>query len=105
MNKIIIIEADMNDGDYVEKHSPISDENLEKFMPLIEAIKKEGSYNWQSSEYEDYPPEEMYKEFGSELIEEFQQYVPRGEYGIHTIEEITVYTVTDEQKLIGKYDE
>lgn len=101
MGKLIVIKADTNDGDYVQESNSISDEDLKKFEPLIEAIKKTKGHNWATADYAREPnPEKMYSQFDCELVDEFNDFVPRGENGVHTITAITIYTVTDRKKLI-----
>lgn len=101
MDNLIVIAADTNDGDYIKEISDISDEDIKKFEPLIDAIKKTNGHNWVNSDYAREPrPEEMYSQFDCELVDEFNDFVPRGENGVHTITEITIYTITDKKSLI-----
>ena len=89
----IVITADTNDGDYVTKISDITSEDLKRFTPLISEIaKRVNNHNWVTSEYGDDEdrPENMYSQF-AELVEEFREFVPHGEDGVHTIESIVYY--------------
>ena len=89
----IVITADTNDGDYVTKTSDITSEGLKRFTPLISEIaKRVNNHNWVTSEYGDDEdkPENMYSQF-AELVEEFGEFVPHGEDGVHTIESIVYY--------------
>lgn len=119
MKKLVIV-ADHNDADYMTETSDITDEQLEKFIPLIEAIKTFKPYkvssksklnwdhrhNWPGGEYGYRPDlgeksrEEIYSQFSSELIEEFSDFVPTSEGNVHTIKEITVLTITKEERLL-----
>lgn len=98
--KLLIVVADTNDGDYITCISPITDEKLESFSKLINAIKQNGSYNWSTSEYSDEPrPKEMYSEFGG-VVDDFGFYVPHGEYGVHTIDSIRVVECVSDLELL-----
>ena len=101
MKTYLEVKADTNDGDYVCERTEISEADLERFMPLIKAIKKQRKkgHNWCTSDYGDEPPpEEMYESFG-ELVDEFSEYVPCGEYGVHTIVSI-IKLVAEETVLL-----
>ena len=85
----LTITADANDADYVRETQNITREQLDLFMPLIEGIKAKKDYNWVTSEYgQDPRPEEMYSDIDAEVLEEFMDLTPRGEYGVHTITNI-----------------
>jgi hypothetical protein len=89
----IVIVADTNDADYITKISNITPGELERFTPLIaEIAKKVKHYNWDTSVYGDDEdrPEIMYSQF-ADLVEEFGEFVPNGEGGVHTIESIVYY--------------
>ena len=114
----LVVVADQNDADFVTRIIPITLEQLIKIMPVIQAIKEfepyeaEGmnwthNHNWPSGEYlprtdlgEKYP-HEIYPQVDQKLIEFFSdEYVPYGQYGIHTIESIDLITVSDIKHLI-----
>lgn len=92
MQKFILITADTNDGDYISNVSPISDEEIELFRPIIEVINNyPRGHNWPNSEYDDESPEEIYEGLLTiEQIELMEEYVPYGEYGIHTVVSIEI---------------
>jgi hypothetical protein len=96
MNKEILeltIVADTNDADYVTSERVIDQETLDRFMPVIEAIQQaHRQYNWETSEYAHGPsPESKYDSIDPDLIEDFNdEFVPYGEYGVHTITSIRV---------------
>lgn len=110
----IVIEADTNDADYITSISSISEEDLERFKPLIAAIAEfDGmklnppSYNasnWANydhdNRYGNLDPAERYAEFGPDLISEFSDYVPNGEHGVHTITSIEYYKKPIKTKLL-----
>lgn len=105
----IAIKGDTNDGDYVMEISKINEKTLKKIKPLIDAIKKFKPYkvkvdgmswthrnNWASGEVlrEDLgekDPRELYSGFDDETHETFEELLPFGERGIHTIEEILLF--------------
>jgi hypothetical protein len=88
----IVIVADTNDADYITKISDITPGELERFTPLISEIVKVKHYNWDTSVYGDDEdkPEIMYSQFAA-LVEEFGEFVPHGEDGVHTIKSIVYY--------------
>jgi len=120
MQKRVTIVADTNDADYVTAISDIDDDFESYFGELIEAIKNFEPYkgkskystlehthrhNWPTGELvredlgEKYP-EQIYSQFPEDMIEAFSEYLPHGEYGIHTIESITISQVQHEKKLL-----
>ncbi len=96
------IKADTNDADYVTCRTIITQQQIDRLKPLIEAIKNNpDSHNWITSEYfsDDHKrPEDAYGQFGK-LVEEFEDYIPYGEYGIHTIKSITLLRAIEEKLL------
>lgn len=115
----IKIEADTNDADYVMEISTISDEDLNKIKPLIAAIKAFKSYKGRSKsglthyhqnnyphgeclrcDLGEKPPREIYKGFDEEVFELFEDLLPHGEYGIHTIVSIEVTPHNKWKKLL-----
>lgn len=101
MDKYIRIVADTNDGDYLERFTPIGDEDLQRIVPVIEAIHASNeSHNWATGECSNIPLEEQYPDVDEELLELFDDYVPYGEYGVHTIKTIEVYVITSKTILL-----
>jgi hypothetical protein len=114
---MLVVRGDHNDADFVTKITPITQENLDRFLPLIEAIRAfprkpnyAGPHNWPVGEYGcredlgDTPLGVAYGDLG-ELAEEFDEtYVPHGDdnsgYSLHSIYEI--YVVRFEKKLFGE---
>ena len=117
----ITIIADTNDGDYVTQISTINKEDLAIIKPLIAAIKRFKPYkvkrkdhmgkftwthhhNYPNSEYirgdlGEKSPRELYN-FSEKVFELFEEYVPYGEHGIHTIESITICPLQKKTKLL-----
>lgn len=110
--KILVI-TDCNDADYVEHlYRDITEETLEKFMPLIKAIADAKPYpyklgiaihNFPVGDYVrtdlyEKTVYEMYNQFSKEYIDEFIDTFlayNKGKYGFHTVVEIS-NVVTDE---------
>ncbi len=113
----LVVRGDSNDADFVTQITPITEEELKKFQPLIAAIKKFKKYkgmtdptkhsgapheyshdsNWPRGEYgcrQDLGEKTITELYG-ELAEEFDEnYVPNGGenagYSLHDIVEIVV---------------
>ena len=109
--KILVI-TDCNDADYIEHlYRDITEETLEKFMPLIKAIADAKPYPYKlgiaihnfplcdvRTDLYEKTVYEMYNQFSKEYIDEFIDTFlshNQDEYGMHTIVEIT-NVVTDE---------
>lgn len=109
-NVKILIEGDTNDADYTSVMREITQEQLDQFMPIIEAIKAcKERHNWEGAydnhtlydlypqffeRNDDYDPTDEYDdEFQpSNLLENFDYLVPTNEYGsVHTITRIEIY--------------
>lgn len=106
--KTFLVTADYNDADYMSHVVTISDEDFEKFLPLIEAIANFEPYidafginthNWDAIRYDmgGKRPEEIYPQFSEDLLDDFRDkflsmYVP-GEMGFHSIINIQEITL------------
>jgi len=104
MKYYISIEGDTNDGDLIESLNEISYVDLEKIKPVVEAVIAKKDYNWSTNEYsKGKNPYELYVESGivtEEEYEIFYEFVPHGEYGIHSITSIKIFEVTRVTKLL-----
>ncbi len=100
--RVVIICADTNDGDYIYSVDNIPDDDFKRFKKIANIVKSHGNdNNWENSEYGDIPPSEMYKgTLTEDDIEFFEEFLPYGEFGIHTIESIRVLQVIQEEKII-----
>jgi hypothetical protein len=121
----IVIQVDTNDADYNTSYNKISKSNLEKIKPLIKAIKKFKPYtvslppkygysnrtwdhhaNWPSGECQrddlgEKSPRNLYAGVVSEdVFEMFEELLPYGEHGFHTIESIEVTPYVKKTKLL-----
>ena len=114
----IVITVDTNDADYITEVSEISQEDLERIRPLIEAIKNFEPYQAQTKgklgyrHDHNYPcgdvlredlgekePEEIY-DFDEDIFDIFEDLLPSSQYGFHTITSIKVYPVPDKEVLL-----
>lgn len=122
MKKIYIeIQADTNDGDYVSERTEIDTETLKKITPVVQAISDFKPYNvktngidWNHSN--NFPNGDCCREdlgqlsaeeyyVGKKLVEEeefreFEELIPYGEYGIHTIVSVVLLHVEQEVQLL-----
>lgn len=114
---LLMVRGDSNDADFVIKITPVTQKEIDKYIPLIEAISNFKSYkgksdpkrhttehshnhNWPKGEYgcrEDLGEKTITELYG-ELAEEFdEKFVPNGGensgYSLHTIVEIAVLKV------------
>jgi hypothetical protein len=109
MKKFVIVTADTNDADYITEKTEITDDQIENIIkPVIAQLEvrrkklnedrhknwNEWRHNWETSQYGRIGnPKEMYVNTGlltQEQVDAFQDYVPHGEYGVHTIEKIEI---------------
>lgn len=97
---LIIIKADTNDGDYVyrmvEVDAPIYDREYRERLVRIGKALSETRGTWGKGDQMDdgNDPFEVYKDtLSEEDIEWFNERTPSGEYGIHTVEAVTVYDI------------
>lgn len=110
--KYLYIQVDTRDADYVAELHKIDEETLDKFLPLIEAIKQfkpyEGGgniheYNWPWGEHRPRTdrgekfPKDIYSEIDPDIVSWFGEYVPMDS---HTITEIAILEVSDYKRLI-----
>lgn len=118
--RTFFVEIDTNDADYVGKLVHVSDEKVEKWMPLIEKIKNFKPYTgttdsgreWKHSsnfpigeccryDLGEMDPCELYN-ITEEELEEFQDTFELygGEYGFHTIHKIIEVQFDAKDRLI-----
>lgn len=126
--KYIRVVADTNDADYIETFKPISDKDLERISPIIQAIKafqpyqssylssasRDGPKTVKSYHRHNYPTRNRCREdMGERPVSEIynhvnqddlyyfeEEYVPSNEFGIHTIKSIEILEITHIDKLI-----
>jgi len=105
----IVVTADTNDADYIVETSVITEEELEKFKPVFDAINKfntdlgnKWGHNWPMHDRTDETLETIYPDVDPELLSWFDEcFVPHsGECGVHTIESIVYYEIPVKTKLV-----
>lgn len=98
MERFLLIKADTNDGDYISEKSKISDVNLEKVREIVKALRESNKVGqgyrrrirWETGECGN-PYEYATKGILTmDEIEFFNDFLPHGEHGIHTIESIEI---------------
>lgn len=99
--KHLLVKADSNDGDYLYELSVISEEELIEFKNLFSKLQKNiyGRINWGRYDLLEpsNDPRIIYKDILTEDdIEFIEDYIPSGEYGIHTIESVKVIEIIEE---------
>lgn len=106
MKYIVIVKADTNDADYVENSCEILKEDIEDLYLIAKAIENcKGRHNWETDDHSyECTPEKLYVDTGiltEEQVDWFNEYfTPYSEYGIHTIESITLLEVVKETQLL-----
>jgi len=103
MKNLLIIKGDTNDGDYIHRITFIDEEELKLIVKVAGLIKEEDNgKHWPTGEQSNGTEiDEMYGDkLTGEELDKFEGYVPRGEYGIHTIESIEVHRVVETNKLL-----
>jgi hypothetical protein len=113
MARTILVKADTNDADYITRSSKLNEEDLPTILKVVAEIKAfdartrrgSGEYNWYAR-YEHYGrkrsgPREVYEDvLTEEEIEIFEEYIPYGEDGIHTIESVEIFEIINKEKLL-----
>ena len=107
MKKYLVIIADYNDGDCISSKKEISDKKLLELEPVFKVLKAQQeltSHNWETDECSDKcTPKKLYIKTGKlteEQVDLLDEYLPSGEYGIHTIQSIELIEVVNEIKLL-----
>lgn len=109
MSRTITVIADTNDADYINSTQELNEEDLPTILKVVAAIKAFdavtvrgcGRYNWPDSHYRKSSPRAVYEDvLTEEEIELFQEYVPCGEDGVHTIESVTIYEIINKEVLL-----
>jgi hypothetical protein len=106
MKTLLVVKADTNDGDYVTETTEIKEKDLPFIQEVIDVINEcDDGHNWPTSEYSDKSVEDLYEDkLTPKQIDKFSQYVPFGEYGVHTIKSIRLMKVESDEELIKGED-
>jgi len=112
MRQILIITADTNDADYVNRiidsdHDRcfyLEESNIIRLKRIAEVVNDSiRHHNWCTGEYvtEIDTPKNMYKDILTQGdIDFFTAYTPYAEHGIHTITSIQLLTISDEEEIL-----
>lgn len=115
----IMVKVDMRDADYSVAINDITEEELDRFRPLIKAISEfkpyeddSGSIHYSNCPYGeccrdwqgDKTIEEIYPDFDEDLIQEFiEEYCYwTSECGFRSIYQIEVYPKPEKEVLLGR---
>jgi len=99
MKKMLIVEGDWNDADYVTNISWITDSQVVKLIPIFAKMKnqdkkaKEGDYvdDWR----------DKYPNLTEQELDLVEQYIPGGyEQSCHTVISATLYEISSKKELI-----
>jgi hypothetical protein len=105
----IRVVADTNDGDYITNLQKFDRSELPLILKVVAAIKDfdsrttrgSGQSNWPSSYYRKDSPRAVYEGVLTEdEIEAFEDYVPCGEDGVHTIETVEIFEIINREVLL-----
>lgn len=103
---LVIVKGDTNDADFIYKSTELSEEEYSKIKDTLFKVSKlvneVKGHNW-GNEYSDDSPESLYVETGlctEEELEVFQDLCPYGEYGVHTIYDVVVYSISERLELV-----
>lgn len=105
MTKYIRIKADTNDADYIEKTNVLKDEDESLVRRWAEALKDgsnraEWGHNWPTNEFREESVHDLYEGvFTKDELYRVDRYVPYGEYGVHTVEEVEIFEKLNEERL------
>jgi hypothetical protein len=101
---LVIVKADTNDGDYISDTKEYGEaeylEIKERLARILPIVKKQGG-KWEKSEMGNSASEYVRKRLLTEEDADwFDDFTPNGEYGIHTVESVTVYEIVGKQELL-----
>lgn len=111
MRYLLIIQGDTNDADYITGETWLTEEKYLEVHPMLQRVARaiknakhtHRGNNWGRSEYSDRSdrPEVLYEGvLSAEDIAAFDNYVPRGEYGVHSIESVSIHRVVHSVDLL-----
>jgi uncharacterized protein YqeY len=94
--KVLIIEGDHNDGDYVTRETKVTDKDLAELKPIFAKMKKQRKL---VKEYTD-SWEEKYPNLTEEELEIIQEYVPYAENDVHTLVSVRLVEIVSDKNLL-----
>lgn len=99
-NLYAVITADTNDGDIIAERTGITTEDAEKLSSAVDRLKTRipnlvANFSWGTGDMkeESNDPEVIYPELTGEELDLIGNLTPFGDYGIHTIESIEIFTL------------
>ena len=95
----LIIEADANDGDYIERSYDVSKERVEKIREMLSKIDR--GYGIGTEDYEIRSDLIERYNLSQDDIEWWQDFLPNNEltYGYSRLESVTILPLIQEEKL------
>lgn len=101
---VLWIKADTNDADYITSENLVQKGDIKIIQKVCEVLRVgKWHHNWVTNDYctEKESPWNAYKDELTEYeIDVFNEYVPYGEYGIHTIKSVELREITVLEKLL-----
>jgi len=86
----VIVTADCCAADYVTKESRLTAGEVEDYVRPVVAILRTGQ-NWNISQMPGPGPQDMYEGIVTEeQLRGFDELVPYGEYGVHSIDKVEI---------------
>ena len=110
MQKYIVIEADINDGDYVTEKTKVTDEEIVKLKEILAKMPRQKTHKGEELPEIRYETREIgnddkensnYQHITYEEKQFLSKFLPSGDYnysGIHTIENVEI--VQELEKLL-----
>lgn len=93
MKKLLIIEGDWNDADYVTSINEVTDKQLKELIPIFNKMKKDKKSKKFTRDWED-----NYPSLTEEELNILDDYIPTGyEQDCHTIVSITIYDINSKK--------
>lgn len=116
MNKyLVIFRGDTNDADYIHNHEVVDKDTLDKLQNIINKLvnisrdrnengwfakfPERREFMWPTSEYRDSDVYECYPGMPQLDLDLLNDYMPNGEFGIHT-GQVSFYILASEEMLL-----
>jgi hypothetical protein len=103
---LMVVEGDTNDGDYIQESTEFTEQEWLDKQPLFGRVFDylRESTEWCTGENCDEDEHPVYSDVESKLtqeeVDQFSEYVPHGEYGIHSISSVKIYHFTTKEEVI-----
>jgi len=101
----LYINADTNDGDYINDETTVNNEDIHILISALRKLREYTlSHHWHDNWANDFNNFEPRKEYlNDEEYEVLNEFVPYGEYGVHTIEDAILYYNKGNERYSVKY--